>query len=67
MKTLTTSENFVTGVFCWNALMTPRTQEAAIFYTKLLGWKRQIHEVGEMTYAVFVSEDKAIEGMLQTL
>ena len=63
---MTRSENSMTGVFCWNELMTPRTQEAATLNSKLLGWTTQIHDVGEMTYTVFLSGDKAIGGMLQT-
>lgn len=54
------------GEFCWNELMTPDTQKAEAFYTALLGWTTQVHDMGEMTYTMFMSGEKNIGGMLQT-
>lgn len=63
---MTNDKNPNFSVFCWNELMTPRPEEAARFYTKLLGWTTQTHDVGDMSYTVFVSGENAIGGMLQT-
>ena len=54
------------GEFCWNELMTPDTHKAQEFYTALLGWTTQVHDMGEMKYTIFMSGDKSIGGMLQT-
>jgi predicted enzyme related to lactoylglutathione lyase len=54
------------GEFCWNELMTSDTKKAQVFYTDLLGWTTQEHDMGDMTYTMFMSGDKCIGGMLQT-
>lgn len=54
------------GEFCWNELMTPDTHKAQAFYTALLGWTTQVHNMGETNYTMFMAGDKAIGGMLQT-
>jgi hypothetical protein len=54
------------GEFCWNELMTPDTKKAQAFYSSLLGWTTQEHDIGEMTYTMFMSGDKGIAGMMQT-
>lgn len=54
------------GEFCWNELMTSDTKKAQAFYTDLLGWTTQEHDMGDMTYTMFMSGDKCIGGMLQT-
>ena len=54
------------GEFCWNELMTPDTKKAQAFYTSLLGWTAQDHDMGDMTYTMFMNGDKSIAGMLQT-
>lgn len=53
------------GEFCWNELMTSDTKKAKDFYTALLGWTTHEHDMGEMTYTMFMSGDKGLGGMLQ--
>lgn len=53
------------GEFCWNELMTPDKKKAQAFYTALCGWTAQDHDMGEMTYTMFMSGDKNIGGMMQ--
>ncbi|MBS0357828.1 MAG: VOC family protein [Proteobacteria bacterium] len=54
------------GEFCWNELMTNYTEKAKSFYTTLFNWKTQSHDMGKMTYTMFMSGEKGIGGMLQT-
>ncbi|MBA3813936.1 MAG: VOC family protein [Alphaproteobacteria bacterium] len=63
MSTTTTPQS---GEFCWNELMTPDTKKAQAFYTELLGWTSQDHDMGDMTYTMFMSGDKRMGGMFQT-
>jgi predicted enzyme related to lactoylglutathione lyase len=53
------------GEFCWNELMTSDTKKAQDFYTKLLGWTTHEHDMGSMTYTMFMRGDKGIGGMMQ--
>jgi len=53
------------GEFCWNELMTSDTKKAKDFYTALLGWTTQTHDMGHMTYTMFMNGDKGIGGMMQ--
>lgn len=46
--------------------MTEDTKKAQSFYTALLGWTTQDHDMGDMTYTIFMAGDKNIGGMLQT-
>jgi len=54
------------GEFCWNELMTPDTKKAAAFYTAFLGWTTIDHDMGGMTYTMFMQGEKGMGGMLQT-
>jgi predicted enzyme related to lactoylglutathione lyase len=54
------------GEFCWNELMTPDPQKAQAFYTSLFGWTTVEHDMGGMTYTVFMRGDKSLGGMMQT-
>ncbi|MBI2707540.1 MAG: VOC family protein [Proteobacteria bacterium] len=54
------------GEFCWNELMTSDTKKAQAFYTALLGWTTQEHDMGDKTYTMFMSGDKGMGGMMQT-
>ena len=54
------------GEFCWNELMTPDTKKAQDFYTTLFGWSAQKHDMGGMTYTIFMAGDNNIGGMMQT-
>ena len=53
------------GTFCWNELMTLDTNKAQSFYGDLFGWTTQTHDMGDMTYTMFMSGDKGLGGMMQ--
>lgn len=53
------------GEFCWNELMTPDPKKAQAFYSALLGWTTQEHDMGDMTYTIFMSGEKGLGGMMQ--
>ncbi len=54
------------GEFCWNELMTFDTKKAKEFYTSLLGWSSQDHQLGPMTYTMFSNGgEKGAGGMMQ--
>jgi len=54
------------GEFCWNELMTPDPKKAQAFYTALFGWTTVDHNMGGMTYTIFMRGDKGLGGMLKT-
>ena len=53
------------GEFCWNELMTSDTNKAEKFYSGLLGWEFQKHDMGKMVYTMISKGDKHIGGMMQ--
>lgn len=60
------SKNLNVGEFCWNELMTPDTKKAGAFYQDLFGWTSTKHDMGEVTYTMFMQGDRTIGGMLKT-
>jgi len=62
---MSTNDKPAFGEFCWNELMTSDTRKAQAFYSSLLGWTTQEHDMGEMTYTMFMAGDKSVGGMLQ--
>ncbi len=55
-----------TGTFCWNELLTGDVASARKFYTGLLGWEMEDHDMGEYgTYTLIKSGDTQVGGMMQ--
>lgn len=55
----------IPGSFCWNELATTDREKAKTFYTQLFGWDSQTSEMTNITYTVFLLDEKPIAGMLQ--
>jgi uncharacterized protein len=51
------------GEFCWNELATPNVKAAKDFYGKVFGWKFSDHEMGDMTYTMFKTNDREFGGI----
>lgn len=62
---MTTDSKPQVGEFCWNELMTGDTKKAQEFYSGLFGWTTQTHDMGDMTYTMFMNGDKGLGGMMQ--
>ena len=52
------------GIFSWNELMTRDAGASAKFYTALFGWAREDMNMGDFTYTMFKSGDRAVGGMI---
>lgn len=53
------------GTFCWNELLSTDTAKTEAFYTKLLGWKTERKDMGEMgTYTIFTAGKTQAAGMM---
>lgn len=52
------------GIFSWNELMTRDAGASAKFYTALFGWTREDMDMGDFTYTMFKSGDRAVGGMI---
>ncbi len=55
----------VPNSFCWNELATSDTTKAGDFYTSLLGWGKNVQQMGPMTYTSFMNGDRPAGGMYQ--
>ncbi len=56
----------ITGVpnsLCWNELTTSDVAKAGDFYTGLLGWGKNVQQMGDMTYTSFMSGERPAGGM----
>lgn len=55
------------GEFCWNELMTPDAKKAKEFYSALLGWQAEHHQMGDTDYVMFKTDanPKGVAGMMQ--
>jgi len=54
-----------TGEFCWNELKTTDPNKAKAFYSELFGWQVNEMNMGEMTYTMFLQNDKELCGMVE--
>ena len=52
------------GIFSWNELMTRDAGASAKFYTTLFGWTREDMDMGDFTYTMFKSGERAVGGMI---
>ena len=55
----------VPNSFCWNELATSDVAKAGDFYTDLLGWGKNVQQMGPMTYTSFMNGDRPAGGMYQ--
>jgi predicted enzyme related to lactoylglutathione lyase len=55
----------VPNSFCWNELATSDTAKAGDFYTGLLGWGKNVQQMGPMTYTSFMNGDRPAGGMYE--
>ena len=53
----------VPNSLCWNELATPDAEKAGEFYTGLFGWGKEVKDMGEMTYTLFVNGERQAGGM----
>jgi predicted enzyme related to lactoylglutathione lyase len=53
------------GTLVWTELLTNNVDIAGGFYTKLLGWGTQVHDMGPMKYTVFMRGETPAAGMMQ--
>ena len=53
----------VPNSLCWNELATPDTAKAGEFYSGLFGWGKEVKDMGEMTYTLFINGERQAGGM----
>jgi predicted enzyme related to lactoylglutathione lyase len=53
------------GKFIWVELMTPETDEAARFYSHVIGWQTKDFGSTEMPYTIFEADGRGVGGMMQ--
>jgi uncharacterized protein len=53
------------GTLVWTELMSSKADAVRDFYTKLLGWGVQLHDMGPMKYTVFMRGETPAGGMMQ--
>jgi uncharacterized protein len=53
----------VPNSFCWNELATKDTAKAGNFYTGLLGWTKNVQNMGTMDYTSFINGERPAGGM----
>jgi len=52
------------GTFCWNECMSTDVEKSKKFYTDLIGWQAEEHDMGAGPYTVMKSGDKMTSGMM---
>jgi predicted enzyme related to lactoylglutathione lyase len=57
------SDSTVRGRFVWHELLTTDTRAAAVFFSKIIGWKTQSWG-SDQSYTLFVSGDRQIAGLM---
>lgn len=55
----------VPNSFCWNELSTKDTAKAGDFYTGLFDWRKNVQQMGPMTYTSFMNGDRPAGGMYE--
>jgi len=52
------------GTFCWNEGVSTDVAASTKFYTELLGWKAESHDMEGMGYTVFKAGDAMAAGLM---
>lgn len=52
------------GTFCWNEAVSTDVAASTKFYTELLGWKAEQHDMEGMGYTVMKTGDNMVAGLM---
>ena len=55
---------YAQGTLCWNALMTTDTEKAGDFYANLLGYTKNVQNMGTFDYTTFMVGEEMAGGMM---
>jgi predicted enzyme related to lactoylglutathione lyase len=58
-------EQYPSGMFCWNELVTRDEDKASAFYTEVLGWEAVDSGMPGMKYTLFKVGEKSAGGMMK--
>lgn len=53
------------GTMCWCELNTRDADEAGVFYSDIIGWRREVKPAGDTSYTTFFLGERRVSGMLQ--